>query len=135
MSVEVEQVPHMHQRLERWVRWALTGRRVSGLGYAQVQLLRLGSGVAPDPAYEHECSDTDTAITLLPDELRCATMAYYLGLGTTKQRARDCGVSERTFFQRVYRAQHALCCLVAEVAARRRYWPKKSVFNKTLAKG
>lgn len=130
MSELFEKVEHMDQRLERWARWALMGGLVRGLGYAQVQMVRVASGVAPDPAFEHECSDTDTAITLLPVEMMQATRSYYLGRGTTKQRARDCGVGEKAFFQRVYRAQHVLCGLVAEVAEARREWPKRSVFRK-----
>lgn len=108
-------IDHMHRRLLRWADWSSRGRRASGLWYARCPLAAWGEaseGSVPDVTLDVEASDTDRAITHLPDDLRAAVRAYYLGRGTLEQRAQDCLCHKNTLCNRVARAQGRLAGLL-----------------------
>ncbi len=128
MKADDGMIESMHARLQRWAAWAARHGLTRGLWYARCRLDGGVSPVAIEAAVELELSDTDRAITRLPDDLGTAIKIFYLGRGTVEQRARDCGCHRITLYARVARAQRRLMLIVVEVAAERKTWSAQSIF-------
>lgn len=121
-------------RLQRWVRWVSSDRLVRGLWFARCTFARMsgGSDGAGDPDVDIESEETDRAVRQLPDDLRAAVVAFYLGRGTVAQRAKDCGCGERTLYDRIERAKVRLVGIIDEMKTRERGWPVQSCFSKSV---
>lgn len=114
------------ERLQRWASWSLRGGLSRGLWYARCSFANdeAGAGRGIDVELNEESERTQSAVARLnPAELREAIMAYYCGRGTRRQRAKDCGCSEKTMMRRVYHAHERLVGLFAIVDDRPRHWP------------
>lgn len=123
-------IEHINERLMRWADWAAGGRRAAGLGYSPCTLARweVTCSFRPvDPGYDDEAAATDKAVTLLPSELRVVVVTYYLKSGTTKQKARECGMHRDTMYDRLHHAHQRIDQLLAE-AKKPRSWPVSSSF-------
>lgn len=124
-------IDHMHQRLLRWADWSALGKRAAGLWFARCSLAdwgESGEALLPDVKLDEEASDTDRAVTQLPDDLRAAVRAMYLGRGTVEQRARDCRCHKNTLYNRVARAHGRLVGLFDTLKRERQSaWPVRCV--------
>ena len=84
-----------------------------------------------DPKIELELSRVDKAVVSLPEDLKLAVKAYYLGAGTMKQKARDCRCSVQTMYSRVEQAQSRIAAMLEEMKDRKAHWPVKSIFSRS----
>lgn len=127
MQGEGVMIDHMHQRLLRWADWSALGKRAAGLWFARCSLAvwhASSEALLPDVRLDEEASDTDRAVTQLPDDLRDAVRAMYLGRGTVEQRARDCNCHKDTLYSRVARAQQRMIGILDAVKRDRTVgWP------------
>jgi len=130
-------IQHIHERLVRWADWAATGGGAAGLGYPSSTLKpRRVSAVcvfAMDPMSggDLEAEETERAVVRLDDASGLVVRAYYLGRGSVRQKARDCGVSVDTLYRRLEEAQRAVDAGIQEARAA---WPVRSVFAPSVRK-
>lgn len=120
----MQMLGYMHERLTRWAQWSAREGLARGLWYARCSFAQdSGAPECNDVSLDREASDTEVSVMRLPDDLRAAVIAFYLGRGTREQKARDCGCASRTLHDRVCRAQRRLGGIVADVMAEReRKW-------------
>ena len=100
-------IVYINERLNQWADWRLR-HEDNGIGYPrQCPYTRMtpssGSGFY-SPELNEAAMEIDTAVCALPDNLRLVVMVMYTRTSTCKQKARDCQVAERTFFDRLHRA-------------------------------
>lgn len=113
MNAELDALMHA------WARWAVT-RAENGLGFARVTKLgrmieegptgaaiRSTAGSRPIPAASTE-EAIETAVNLLPDELRQVVLAAYLGRGTVAQKSKDLGILASRYHEQFKRSQYFL---------------------------
>lgn len=120
-------IEHIDNRLLRWADWAAGGRRAAGLGFSPCTLSRWEAtcSLRPvDPKYDEEASATDSAVSVLPEELCLVVCVFYLKPGTARQKARDCAISQRTLYERLH---HAHQRIEQHLAVKKpRSWPARS---------
>lgn len=123
-------IEHINERLMRWADWAAGGRRATGLGYSPCTLSRwdVTCSLRPvDPGVDVESGDTDQAVAKLPPELQQVVKVFYLGPGTVRQKARECGMHRDTLYQRLHHAHQRIDELLGE--KKPRAWPVQSALG------
>lgn len=115
---KLKAIPAIDARLQIWARWRLMNDDRGGgeaSGSSMLGAIMDGGGQyirSTNPSANSmpdEIFDMDRAVTRLPDKLRMAVELKYLEdqLDTTTRAAR-CGCSTKTFYSRIYQAQHEL---------------------------
>ncbi len=97
-------IPHIDARMKSWATWALSGRSAM-LGYPKecnYTRMMARSGGAPSGAeFNEDAWEIEQAVKTLDSLLQVAVKTLYLGCGTVEQKARDCGCSKKTLFNRI----------------------------------
>lgn len=121
-------ISEMHEKLSRWAEWSARGGLMRGLWYARCTFADGGAGASlVDPVMDEASYQLHLLIGKLPDDLREAVNAFYLGRGQTEDRARTLRISVRTMYRRVEHAQFRLQQEMSLASAR--VWPVKCTFG------
>ena len=103
-------IPHINDRLNQWALWCLTGR-TSNIGFpTKSSYCSLeGRGSSDRSAdFNDQAWEIEQAVHGLDDILQCAIKVFYLGKGTAEQKARDCGCTKMTMYNRIDSAQRKI---------------------------
>lgn len=100
MSIDAE----TERLMRNWARWKLgapIGLALTGAYELEARGRREESSI---PLLNGEAGDVDQGVELLPEELRQIVRAYWLGKGTTEEKARRARCALRTFWRRLEHA-------------------------------
>ncbi len=90
-------------RMNRWAIWCLSGR-TSNIGFpreASYCRLEARGGRGLSAEFNDGAWEIDQAVRSLDDLLQTTVKIFYLGKGTTVQKAVDCGCSKVTMYNRI----------------------------------
>lgn len=120
-------ISEMHDQLSRWAEWSARGGLMRGLWYARCTFADSGSSAtAVDPVMDESSYRLHVLIGRLPDDLREAVNAFYLGRGRTEDRAKSLRISASTLYRRVEHAQFRLQQELSQASVRE--WPARCTF-------
>lgn len=101
---------HINDRLNKWAFWCLTGR-TANIGFPRKSSYcslegRGGNGLSAE--FNDDAWEIEQAVHSLDDVLKDAVKIFYLGKGTSEQKARDCGCAKMTMYKRIDCAQRKI---------------------------
>lgn len=100
-------IVYINDRLNQWADWRLR-RDDNGIGYPRqcpyTRMATNSGGGFYSPEINEAAIEIDQAVCALRDDLRLVVMVMYTHTSTTEQKAKDCGVSVRTFWRVLHQA-------------------------------
>ena len=103
-------IEYINTRCSQWATWRRR-KDDNGQGFPKECIYtRLSGrgGKGYNPTIDEAAWEIDQAVRALPVELKKAVMVFYLGRGTSEQKARDCGCHRDTLFVRVHLAHQGI---------------------------
>ena len=101
---------HINDRLNKWAFWCLTGR-TANIGFPRKSSycsLEGRGGNSLSAEFNDDAWEIEQAVQSLDEILKKAVMQFYTGRGTIEQKARDCGCTKMTLYNRVESAQYKI---------------------------
>ena len=96
---------YINDRLNQWADWRLH-RDDNGIGYPRqcpyTRMQTNSGGGFYSPEINEAAMEIDQAVCALPDNLRQVAMVMYTHTSTIEQKAKQCGVSVRTFWRNLH---------------------------------
>jgi len=102
----MERVKWIHERLERWAAWVVSGVSVGGGSMFNANRVDQTKDVVAgmrncDPAFNEEALLTDRSIAALPPDLKAVVKEVYLGEGGMQDIANKLRVTRATLHRRL----------------------------------